>query len=157
LFGVATVEHPQTDQLEGYERVFFPVEDKTLGEAEALWAERVPDGFRIDNVPLVVFGISRGDVVEAEPNGEQLWFSGVVERGGHSTYRVMLAEAGGATDEPGVRDLVALGCGYEALTPRFFAFDVPPQVDVQRVHALLERGLDEGRWTFDEAHHGHGP
>jgi hypothetical protein len=28
---------------------------------------------------VVVFGVSRGDVVEAESRGEELWFSGVVE------------------------------------------------------------------------------
>jgi hypothetical protein len=154
---MAMVQHRRTDALEPRERVFFLAEENAVGEVEALWTERVPGGFRIDNVPLVVFGVSRGDVVEAESRGEDLWFSGVVERGGHSTYRVMLAEEKEASDDPGVRDLVALGCGYEALTPRFFALDVPPETDVRRVYALLERGLVKGRWTFDEAHHGHSP
>jgi hypothetical protein len=32
---------------------------------------------------------------------------------------------------------------------------VPPDVDIFKVYDLLERGLDEEAWTFEEGHCGH--
>lgn len=50
------------------------------------------------------------------------------------------------------RGLVVMGCGYEQLTSRFIAVDVPPAVNIFAVFEKLESGLDVGAWTFEEGH-----
>lgn len=145
--------HPSESDV----RVRFPLDEPELGESELLWGRKLTaSAVRLDNVPLLVFGVSLGDVVRVDRMNESYYsFAGVVERGGHSTYRVMLSDP----SDPGVRErlreVVILGCGYESLTPRFLALDVPPAVDVFRVYRLLEEGLDARAWTFEEGHCGH--
>jgi hypothetical protein len=154
---MSAVEHdrPSTTATERV-RIRFLIEDSTLGTAEVLWAAPVNDGtFRLDNIPLLVFGVSLGDVVRVRQSNEVLEFEEVVARGGHSTYRVMINDPDDAAAQQHLRAIVTLGCGYEHLTPRFVAIDVPPAVDVFTVYELLDRGLDDGLWTFEEGHCGH--
>lgn len=143
-----------SDAREGFVRVLFDVEDGS--SQEALWGQPVaPDAVVLDNIPLLAFGVSRGDAVRVTDDGQQLRFSGVAERGGHSTYHVMLTDQDSGTAEERLAALVALGCGSERFSPRFIALDVPPAVSVVAVYALLEQGLDAGDWTFEEGHCGH--
>jgi hypothetical protein len=137
-------------------RILFALENSELGDAEVLWAEPITETtYRLDNIPLLVFGVSMGDTVWSRSPTEPYVFAGIASRGGHSTYRLMLE----APDQPATRarfrELVTLGCGYEELTARFIAIDVPERTDIFRVYDLLERGLDDGIWTFEEGHCGH--
>jgi hypothetical protein len=126
------------------------------GDAEVLWARRVTDRTaELDNIPLLVFGVSMGDVVKVGPGDGWLRYEDVEARGGHSTYRVMLEDPDDAEIQARFREIVTRGCAYEQLTPRFLAVDVPPEVEVFTVYDLLERGLDDGLWTFEEGHCGH--
>lgn len=154
---MAAVEHPRPTAASNAEvRVFFDIEDKSLGDAEALWGRHLTrETVQVDNIPLLVFGVSMGDVVRVRREDRHLRFAGVAERGGHSTYRVMLDSADDDSVQEQLRSIIVMGCGYEQLTSRFLALDVPPEVDVYKVYALLERGLEEGAWTFEEGHCGH--
>ena len=151
------IEHSRPrESLDGEARVFFELEDSDLGDAEVLWGRwTTPATVRLDNIPLLVFDVSMADVVRVTRDGDTLRFKVVSERGGHSTYRVMLERAEEASTLDRLREIIVLGCGYEHLTPRFLALDVPPNVDVFRVYDLLERGLEQGAWTFEEGHCGH--
>lgn len=85
-------------------------------------------------------------------------FSAVVERGGHSTYRIMLApETRAERFEALWQQLASLGCTYESAPPRFLAIDVPPQTDVYAVYRILARVQEAGLWSFEEGHCGHPP
>lgn len=86
---MSAVEHAKPVDLDGLARVLFELEDRTFGEAEVLWAESLSaETARLDNIPLLVFGVSKGDVVRGSRDGAIPRFLGVAERGGHSTYRV---------------------------------------------------------------------
>lgn len=150
------IEHEAPTHDERAPRVLFELEDTSVGETEALWGEWAgDDAVRLDNIPLLVFGVSMKDTVRVTRSEGQLAFAGVVARGGHSTYRVMLDGGDDPRGQQRLREIVVLGCGLERLTPRFAAIDVPPQVDVFKVHGLLERGLKDRVWAFEEAHCGH--
>jgi hypothetical protein len=137
-------------------RIRFELPDPKLGEAEFLWGVKTGDGvYRIDNIPLLVFGLSMGDEVRVRLSDEGLEFDRVTDRGGHSTYRIMIGPSNTVEDSGQFRQLVELGCGYEAWSPRFVAIDVLPEVDVNTVYEALERGMDRGEWTFEEGHCGH--
>lgn len=134
----------------------FPVEG---AEVEVMHAIRRADGlFILDNSPFHAYGVSFGDVfsaVESEEGG--VVFSKVVERGGHSTYRVRLREGEG--HDFFIQHWSALGeigCTYEGsglADRRLYSIDIPPSVSVDKVYALLEQGEQDGVWEFEEAHY----
>jgi hypothetical protein len=125
---------------------------------ESVWAEPVGEGrYRVRNVPFYVHGISLGDIITArQVEGEGLLFTGVLLRGGHSTYRIFLEEnVNGETFAKYWDPLQVLGCTYERATKRLLAIDVPPNADIYVVYELLEVGERAGVWSFQEGHCGH--
>lgn len=125
-------------------------------ESETLWAMRKEDTFILKNVPFYVAGVSYDDVVFAVREGSTNWFTRVAERGGHSTYRIMLA--------PGIKlqrfeecwkPIEGLGCSYERCGSKLIAVDVPASANVFDVYRYLEVGEEEEVWDFEEGHCGH--
>lgn len=108
---------------------------------ETPWA--VPLGnnrYRLDNIPFYAYGLSWGDVVEAEPREhEQPLFSKVVEKSGHKTMRVILdPPADQSEDSQAVLSMLQkLGCTYEGVNNVYIAVDIPPDVDLQAVTEYL--------------------
>lgn len=122
---------------------------------ESLWAEPIATNvFKLQNVPFYAKGVSFGDVVRARPE-RHLWIVEIVlERSGHSTYRVVC--------DPPVFErrwpsLSALGCTYERADARLVAVDVPAQSNIWAVYRSLEDGERTGEWDFEEGHCGHRP
>lgn len=133
-------------------KVAFPVEN---GSIETMFAQLLPCGdYRVDNSPFHVYGVSYGDTVSAAPDPDgRLVFTGVVQRGGHATYRVRLPQGQGPdhflNHWPA---LSALGCSFEGADGRLYAIDLPPGVPVETVYALLAQAEQAGVWEFEEAH-----
>jgi Domain of unknown function (DUF4265) len=138
-------------------KVRFELPEEDVGGTETLWAEPLGDGrYRIDNIPMHVFGISLNDVVAASERDGFLMFDGVVKRGGHSTYRVMVNEGARAKNVSDYRKRLAdLGCDFETFTKRYVGIDCPPTSDIHAVYRLIEEAQQNGLWLFDEAHCGH--
>jgi hypothetical protein len=130
---------------------------ETDGQVETIWAEPVGrNQFRVRNQPLFAMGLSFDDVVSATTRDGLLHLDGVVEHGGHSTYRVMLADkVAWPTFEQTWAPLRAIGCTFERFTERYLGVDVPPQADIYDAYRLLEAGMAAGVWLFEEAHVGH--
>lgn len=132
------------------------VDSAELADGEVVWATPVGDGrFQVDNIPLLVFGVSLGDIVEGRTTDSELELVRVVAHGGHSTYRLMFADRDDPSSQHLFREILDLGCGFEELTPRYVTVDVPRNVDVHAVYDLLEQGLQRAVWTFEEGHCGH--
>ena len=108
---------------------------------ETLWAERVaPDLYRLDNSPFWAYRVSWLDVVEAHPDADgQLVMSRVATKAGHRTVRVIFDE--GVDESPEAKAVIdgvaALGASYEGMSPRYFAIDIPPGVDLMAVARYL--------------------
>lgn len=142
----------------GLTKVIFKFEEGAWHglESESLWVEPVGHHeYRICNVPFYAKGVSYGDVVSARDENGRLVVSGVSARGGHSTYRVFLAEGKDLKRSDEWPKLEALGCTYERATERLVAIDVPSEVDVFAVYSVLEAGKANGVWDFEEGHCGH--
>jgi hypothetical protein len=126
-------------------------------DTESLWAERVSaETFRIRNSPFFAFDLSAEDIVRAEKVGGEWQFREVVERGGHSTYRVYLLNERELNDDDvqqAWQPIAAIGATYENANSRFFSVDIPPGSDIEAIYALLERGEAESIWEFEEAHY----
>ena len=149
----------QSESNAGLVRVVFevPEQDGSVYKTESLWAEPVGEtGYRLRNVPFEVFGFSEQDVVAVQEKNGILVVVGIVARGGHSTYRLVLPDD--TTEEKFLKDWAALselGCTYERATRRFVAIDVPPHADIYAVYRALEEGEKTQLWEFEEAHCGH--
>ena len=117
--------------------------------AEKLWAEPLGGTrYRLRSIPFLATGMSLGDVVEAIDGRVEK----VLERGGHSTFRLKLRDhptpAAFATLWA---PLAALGCVCESTSGGIFAVDVPSAADLGRVNAALERGITAEDWDVEPA------
>jgi len=130
--------------------------------SESLWAAVIPEAewrrFRIMNSPFFAQGISYLDVVSATPNENNLVFDfeEVVQRGGHSTYMIIVPELG--TRESAYCTLLErIGCSYESAGIELnvgrrllLSVDVPPSTDISEAYEILERGESDRVWMFQE-------
>lgn len=121
---------------------------------EALWAEPLgEDRYLVRSTPFHAFDLAPEDIVlaRAAPGLARPQIQEVVERGGSSTYRLMVRR--GLEDPSFARywaPLEELDCNYEVADPSFAAVEVPPQADLEEVYALLEEGESAGVWEFEE-------
>jgi hypothetical protein len=129
------------------------------GEIETLWATGVaPNQYELDNLPWYAYGVSAGDVVEAQPDAAgQLRMTRIVRKSGNRTIRVILAVTpdGQPTFESQqtLAGILERGCGYEGRNKILFAVNIPAPVNLAGIAQYL---TDSGfRWeyadpTFDE-------
>src|SRR5437868_13048249 len=109
---------------------------------ETMWARRLDEStFEIRNVPFYAYGISYGDVVQARRRGEQNIIENVVERSGHSTYRIFVTDREDLTKfQDFWHPLETMGCTVERATTRLFAVDVPVTASITAVYEILQAG-----------------
>jgi len=140
-----------------YVKVVFAVEGEPTVTSESMWTELLPDGtYQLKNIPAWVSGVSLDDIVDGSRLGAEVWFKAVRRRGRHSTYRVAFQDPKGLqAPQPEFDALKSLGCGFERVSQRLVALDVPADADADAVYGLLEDGMAGGRWWFDELHAGH--
>jgi hypothetical protein len=144
---------------ENYKKINFELERDEDGYPpvgrEGLWAYEVEQGlFCMDNIPFYVRGISCGDVVSAESDGEQLVFKKLVRPSPNSVVRVFVSDVAGVQ---AARDsFKALGCDSElsdfpdSSKPQMFALEIPGNVQFEPVGNLLAEGAESGRWEYEE-------
>jgi hypothetical protein len=131
-------------------------------DSEGIWTTPIAGTewrhFRLLNSPFFAMGISYQDVVKAKPVEHELLFEEVVERGGHSTYMLIL-EGSRALVSSYWRLLENLGCSYESGHIKLsmgqreiYSVDVPPSADIYEVYELLERGEKDKVWLFQEGY-----
>lgn len=139
-------------------KVVFPLErDAWHGYAtESMWTEiESPGAYRLRNVPFYAMDLSLDDIVHAAYHGQELVFTGVAARAGHSTYRLFVQEGiASPSFRLHWRPLEVIGCSYEQ-TDRLLAVDVPQTAGIHDVYRLLEEGANAGVWDFQEGHCGH--
>ncbi len=118
---------------------------------ESLWAEDLGKGlYRIDSIPFFAYDVSRGDTVRALEREGELLFDEAIERSGHATLRVKVADE---ADVERVRDrLRALACESElSHLTGLFGVDVPSSADYEAVRAFLDGEESRERLDYEEA------
>src|SRR5262249_956597 len=117
---------------------------------ESVWAKEEPDGrFVLDNIPFFATQATLGDVVAATLEDGCLRYSATLERSGNSLIRVVCFRG---TDPMEVRGLLEeVGCSTELFALySLVAVNVPPSVNLEDVEAALRRGVEDGRWGYEE-------
>ncbi len=110
---------------------------------ETLWATSLGnDLYRLDNSPFFAYDVSWEDIVLAPPQTEHNYphFEKVIKKSGNRTIRVFFdspLEAGSESSEVNAK-LNDFGCYYEGISTRFVSYNIPPDIDLQQVVALLE-------------------
>jgi uncharacterized protein DUF4265 len=146
-------------------RVLFDVDPMAWHghSSESLWAATRNEGYELRNVPFFAKEVSLGDVVAGTRDGEgMVRFSRVIERGGHSTIRVVTSadQASHAAFKSSLEALLRLGCHYESGSVQdlsVFAIDVPPNSDIGEVYLALELGREAELWDWELGFDGHPP
>ena len=145
---------PENENVSSPEKILFrlkedPNQEYPPVDIEGLWATPTRDGFRIDNVPFFVRGISNGDEVTANLKGDELFFDRVIAYSGHSTVRVLFY-ASDSRDELR-KQLKVLGCSSElSHIADLISVDIPPGVDYNKVVTVLAKGEKDGLWEYEE-------
>jgi hypothetical protein len=135
------------------------VEFRTDDEVETLWAEPLGDNrYRVDNSPFYAYGVSWRDVILTEPQpGAFPLFAGVIEKSGHRTVRVIVADSD-ALDHL-KSGILGLGCTFEGAWHKLICIDVPPEVELERVRQYLIAGGFEWEHadpTYEQLYGHHG-
>ncbi len=140
-------------------RICLPKVDWHSYASETLWTKPVGDNqYEIRNCPFFADDLSYGDIVYAESEDENDFpvFKFVIERSGHSTYRIVLEENSSLKDfEKYIEPLNKIGCSTEGFKERQFAVDVPHTTNIYVAFDLLQKGEINGVWFFSSAHIGH--
>lgn len=138
-------------------KVPLPANDASGGDAEWVWAEPAGDEeFVVRNVPTFVYGLSYGDRVGAKSEGDVLVFHGVIQRGGHSTYRVYAKSDRKSPQVMSVlQALEKMHCDIEPATDKIVGIDVLPEADIYGVYRVLQEADRAGILEFDEGYCGH--
>ncbi len=117
---------------------------------ETLWASEEGEGlYRVDNIPFYVYGISSGDLISAEKEGEELMFKKLVRPSSNTVFRLYVSDAAAMQ---AIRDSFReLGCESElSHLPKLVAVECPGNVSFAPVAAFLEQGEESGQWKYDE-------
>ena len=139
---------------ENYKKISFRLEQDEDGyppdQWESLWASKEQLGlYCIDNIPFYAKGISSGDVVSAEGEGEALVFKELVHPSLNSVFRIYVSDV---SDVQAARDSFRnLGCETELSNlPKLVAIEIPGSVAMEPVARLLAEGANRGRWEYEE-------
>lgn len=124
---------------------------------EKMWAIPVNSNgeFRLDNIPLLVYGISQGDIFLAELAEDGFFhFKSVMKRGGHSTVRVHFKT--NPLDLNIIRTyldaLNKFGCNYEGNGSTLYALDIPAENDLSKIIGFLKEIEARGVWEYEEGY-----
>ena len=117
---------------------------------ETPWAEDLGNRrYRLRNCPFYADGVSFGDIIEAEPkyeNDDRPYLKDVVEKSGHKTLRILLAESikESESSQAILDSIRKMKCGYEGTDgTKFFVVNITPEADFWSVCQFLsDNGVD---------------
>ena len=143
-----------------YEKIRIPIPKEAEWKditSEWLWVEKVADEiYALRNIPIYAYGLSFDDRFHLKNCEGILEIDDLVERGGHSTYRIIAFEdITNDSVKQLLEKLVDLGCDTEAANRLHVAIDVPPETDAKVVFGLLQIAEESGTLSFEEGHCGH--
>jgi len=139
------------------DKVFFRLAKDSDGyppfEVESVWAKKVSEGlYQIDNIPWYTYDATVDDVVRTLNDEGNQYFAEVHVPSGNSLLRVLVLQ--GFDPKPLRCALRDLGCHNELADMgqiAMLAVNVPRDVPLAKVRAILDAGLSEGTLEYEEA------
>ncbi|MFJ2319661.1 DUF4265 domain-containing protein [Pseudomonas sp. NPDC087817] len=118
---------------------------------ESVWGiYRGKDVYEIDNTPYYVHGVSKGDRVQVQLDGEERIAARVVSQGGHSTIRVFASDPGEkAKIITRLQEYGAFCLSTRGLS--LFAVDIPASCDFSMIDSYLSSIADGENIAYGDA------
>ena len=142
----------------------FMLDEQTLwppSVVETMWAEQLDSRTaRLLNYPFYAKGVNFLDEIRTKaeippelPEGgvaEFPEFESVTNRSGHRTVRTILrSDDRKQTAETALSDVERLGCTWESTGGELVSIDIPPEVDQNKVMAVLDNAASTGAIYLD--------
>lgn len=120
---------------------------------ESLWAlDLGEDLYQLDNVPFHAYDLNFGDVVRATPDNPE-WkpeIRHVARRRGHQTLRVFFENCDSEEKMLSLlRSLGPLSVSFERANERYFALDLEPAADINKVRDQLDDWQRQGFLDYE--------
>ncbi len=146
-----------TKEDKNYVHIVFDLQPDAHGwppvGSERMWAMKTGEGeYRLESVPFYVRGVSYGDIVSASEKEEHgiLFFDKVLKDSGHFTIRLLIQDENDNTDNVLKSFLRQNGADIENVRKGFFAVDIPPSSDIEKIREYLKEGEEKGDWAYEE-------
>ena len=117
---------------------------------ERMWVQAEGENYKLDNIPFFAPNLALNDIFSVEEDEGILYFDALVKRSGHSTLQVIFFKE--AEVERVLRCIEEMGCAWEGLNGNaYFAIDVPPHVDYQKIRIFLDNEFNKKTLDFKKA------
>jgi len=117
---------------------------------ESAWAEKVKNGYQLDNILFYTKDYSWRDIVSTIEKDGELVVNGLIQEGGHSTVRVLLNDNNLVSSLR--NELKKIGCSSELSNmDNLIAVDIPPEVSYLEIKNYLDKGESQDKWEYQEA------
>lgn len=133
-------------------KIYFTLPDPKGPATESVNAEMISsENYKILNTPFFVYNIAWGDIVTVREENGLLYADNLVSHSGHSTVRIFfLKELSLDEMQKYLHPLNEMNCFYEHSKERFFALDIPPEVDYSNVEKYLSKLELDGIIEYEE-------
>jgi hypothetical protein len=122
--------------------------------SETLWADKVSEGFVLDNIPFFKKGVCYQDVVEGIEIADGLYrYTRTVKKSTNSLYRVVYEVDKVDYAQPLLKKLEALGCIYATNQLdhiRLVAINIPLVVNADDAWEIIKTGKNSDIWEVQE-------
>jgi hypothetical protein len=133
-----------------YRKILFNHTAFDTDSVESAWGIKVDGGYQLDNILFYTKNYSLNDIVSVQEKEGELYVTGLLEEGGHSTINVLF-KYDNEVNQTRI-ELKALGCASELSNlSNLIALDVPPNLDYSMIKKYLDKGELVERWEYQEA------
>ena len=125
-------------------------DDEGNYQIESVWATKIGDNYKINNIPFLASNVALDDLISAEEDDGALYFHELIEASGHSTIQMIIFNEKELSKI--AKELETLGCTWEGSHIKtLIAIDVPKEIKYSTVKKYLDKGENDNRWSYKEA------
>lgn len=119
-------------------------------QIERLRASQAGSCYQLESIPQFTPSVSKGDIISAVMEEDELHFEMIMDASGNSTIQVYFFDE--TQMETVFEFIAARGCNWEAHPEKkLLAVNVPDSVQYSPIQIYFEKGEEEGKWTFKES------
>ncbi len=131
-------------------KVLLVYADNDEYKIESVWATKIGDYYRIDNIPFFAKNIAPGDIIAVEEDEGQFYFDSLVEASGNSVIRIVLYNEKDIARI--TRELELMGCNWEGShLSRLISVEIPKEIPYNKIKEYLERERLKNVFDYQEA------
>jgi hypothetical protein len=131
-------------------KILLTYKEDEAYKIESVWATKINENYRIDNIPFFAKNIALGDIISVEDDNGELYFDRLIEASGNSVVRLVIFDEK-EVDNIG-NELVKLGCGWEGSHIKsLISVNIPKDVSYKKVKEYLDLGEQKKVFEYQEA------